>query len=289
MRLIFALIALFSICEAWACELTLPKHVLVTGTANGSWPFAHENCSHEQINEMHSILIDQDGMVPVARLQAAVGSAVKINTADKNTNIEKMDSLIRRSFSEVGDADMNIGNPFQGNLIAIPTEGEYVLHCHPCQFTGEEVLRLHVKSFQNGETDYSFQTKFARFVMAYKVRQTIPAFTQKLSEGMFELVRVPAAAYGQYLTDLSTLNFYKTNKTLRSGDIVRTSDLVPQTLVKAGDRVDLIFENNHVRLKSQALSRQNGGVGDSIEVWNQATGKKYVGTVIDHKRVVVEL
>ena len=97
------------------------------------------------------------------------------------------------------------------------------------------------------------------------------------------------ASYGQYLTDLSRINLYKTNKTLRMGDVLRTGDLVPLTLVRAGDRVELIFENDHVRLKSQALSRQNGGVGDRVEVWNQANGKKYRGVVTEQNRVVVEL
>ena len=289
MRLIFAFIAFFSIYEAWACELSLPSHVIVTGAANGNWSFENSGCKTEQFNEVHSMLADQDGKVPVARLQAAVGPQIKLTSPDSHVVIEKMDQMIRRSFSEVSDAEMVINHPFQGNLIAVPTDSESMLHCHPCQFTGEEVLRLHVKSFQGGESDYSFQAKFSRVVAAYKVRQTIPAYTQRLTNDMFEQVRVPAAAYGQYLSDLSTLAYYKTNKTLRIGDIVRTSDLVPQTLVKAGDRVDLIFENTQVRLKAQALSRQNGGVGDSVEVWNQATGKKYVGTVVDHKRVVVEL
>lgn len=289
MRLIFAFVALFGIVESWACELTLPSRVLVTASSNGSWPFENKDCSAQQFDTVHEVLRDQDGTIPLARLQAAIGREIRLQSTDSTIRIENMAYLVRKSFTDVGDAGMVIGNPFQGNLIGIPKDSEFVLHCHPCQFNGDEVMRLHVRSFQGGETDYSFQAKFSRYVNAYKTRRNLSAFTADLKPEMFEKVRVPDAAYGQYLTDLSKLSFYKTNKTLRVGDIVRVSDLVPQTLVKAGDRVELIFENSHVRVKSQALSRQNGGMGDDIEVWNQANGKKYRGTIVDHNRVQVNL
>lgn len=289
MRIIFAFAALFGFVEAWACELTIPSRVIVTTNSNGTWPFESKDCTARQFDTVHEVLRDQDGSIPLARLQAAIGHDIRLQSNDAQIRIENIAYLIRKSFTDVGDAGMAISNPFQGHLIAIPKDSEFVLHCHPCQFNGEEVMRLHVRSFQGGETDYSFQAKFSRYVHAYKTRRNISAFTSDLKPEMFEKARVPAAAYGQYLTDLSKLSFYKTNKTLRVGDIVRISDLVPQTLVKAGDRVELIFENSHVRVKSQALSRQNGGVGDDIEVWNQANGKKYRGTIVDHNRVQVNL
>jgi|GEM_PF-2854697 len=289
MRIIFAFAALVGFVDAWACELILPSRVLVTASSNGSWPFESKNCTPRQFDTVHEVLRDQDGSIPLARLQAAIGREIQLQSSDTTIRIENIAYLIRKNFTDVGDAGMVIGNPFQGNLIGIPKDSEFVFHCHPCQFNGDEVMRLHVRSFQGGETDYSFQAKFSRYVNAYKTRRNISAFTADLTPEMFEKVRVPDASYGQYLIDLSNLSFYKTNKTLRVGDIVRISDLVPQTLVKAGDRVELIFENSHVRVKSQALSRQNGGVGDNIEVWNQANGKKYRGTIVDRNRVQVNL
>ena len=169
---------------------------------------------------------------------------------------------------------MNVSSPFQGNLIELSKTSEFILHCHPCQFNGEEMMRLNVRSFENQETDYSFQAKFNRQVVAFKARRNIAAFSHELNADMFEQVKVPPAAYGQYLTDLSSLSYYKTNKPIRVGEVLKSSDLSPQTLVRAGDRVELIFENSHVKVKSHALSRQNGGVGDQVEVWNQANGTR---------------
>ncbi len=275
--------------RAYACELYLPQKLLVTGSANGSWPFESKGCADSQFDEAYNVLRDQDGEIPVARLQAALLPNIRVVGKSNVVQITNMPHLIRKTFADVGDAGMQIDNPFQGNLIALPDNGEFSLHCHPCQFSGEEVMRLHLRNFGEASVDHTFQVKFSRFINGYKVRRNIPAFTTNLSNDSFEAVKIPASSFGQYLTDLTQIKYFKTNKTLRVGDILRTSDLVPQTLVKAGDRVELVFENSHIKVKSQALSRQNGGIGDSIEVWNQANGKKYIGIIKDHKSVVVEL
>lgn len=275
--------------QALACELHLPQKILVTGPANGSWPFENHGCTSTQFDEAYNVLRDQDGDIPIARLQAALQPNIRVQGKTNVVQITNMPYLIRKTFADVGDAGMQIDNPFQGNLIGLPENGEYSLHCHPCQFSGEEVMRLHLRNFGESSIDHTFQVKFTRFVNGFKVKSNIPAYSANLQADLFEAVKVPASNFSQYLTDLSQIKYFKTNKTLRAGDILRTSDLVPQTLVKAGDRVELVFENTHIKVKSQALSRQNGGIGDSIEVWNQANGKKYIGIIKDHKSVVVEL
>jgi flagella basal body P-ring formation protein FlgA len=289
MKIAFIITLLFSVSLAWACELSVPQRLLIAGKISGKWAISKTDCSAEQISEVHALIQDQDGVIPVARLQAALGSGIRLISANKEVRIDNIESLIRRSYPDVGDATVTISSPFQGALIELPTSGDLMLHCHPCQFSGEEIMRLSVRNMADHQNEYNFQAKFVKYVDAYQIRQPVPAFSQKLTSEMFEQVKVPAAAYGQYLTDLSRIAFYKTNKSLRRGDILKVSDLSPLTLVRAGDRVELVFENPHVKVKSQALSRQNGGMGDQIEVWNQATGKKYRGVIVDHNRVVVDL
>lgn len=289
MKIAFILTLLFSFRLSWACELPVPPRLLVAGKITGDWSISKNNCTSQQISEVHALLQDQDGTIPVARLQAALGNEIRLVSKTKEIRIDNVETLIRKSYSDVGDANITINSPFQGALIELPTIGDLMLHCHPCQFSGEEVMRLSIRNMSELHNEYNFQAKFVRYVEAYQVRQHLPAFSQKLSSDMFEKVKVPAAAYGQYLTDLSRITFYKTNKSLRRGDVLRISDLSPLTLVRAGDRVELIFENPHVKVKSQALSRQSGGMGDQVEVWNQANGKKYRGVVVDHNRVVVDL
>jgi flagella basal body P-ring formation protein FlgA len=91
------------------------------------------------------------------------------------------------------------------------------------------------------------------------------------------------------ITDLETLKFFKTNKPLRTGDIIKRSDLNAINLVKAGLKTDVVLENQMIRIKTQGISRGNGAIGDIVEVFHPQKNKKYQGKVIDINKVLVEL
>ena len=85
------------------------------------------------------------------------------------------------------------------------------------------------------------------------------------------------------------LKFYKLNKPLRPGELLRQSDLNPINLVKAGSKTEVIIENELIKLKTYGISRNNGGVGEFVEVFHPQKNKKYQGKVIDLNKVLVEL
>lgn len=289
MKLALYLSFIFAAASSWACEIVVPGHVLLTAGETETWPFRTTDCSPAQGQELIRVLQDQHGVIPVTRLQAALSAGITLIAEKRSVRVTNVETLVRGSFNGIGDAKITLSAPFNSNLIALPEDAELTANCHPCQFQGEEIIRLSVSSLADAQRELNFQAKFVRLVRAYRLKRTLPAFTTGLEPEMFEEVLAPVPAFGQYLTDASQVRYFKTNKTLKAGEFLRTSDLSPLTLVRAGDRVELVFENPHVTLKAQALSRQNGGKGDSVEVWNQATGKKHRGTVTDHNRVVVEL
>lgn len=289
MRLGILLLSLLSVSSSWACDIAVPAHILLTAGETESWPFLQTNCSVGQAQELIRVLQDQHGVIPVSRLEAAVSKGIRLTSEKRAVRVTNVERLIRSSFNGIGGAKITLSAPFNSNLISVPDDAEFTANCHPCQFQGEEIIRVGLRSFSEQARELNFQAKFVSLVKAYKLRRSLPAFSTGLTSDMFEEVSVPAPAFGQYLTDATRIGFFKTNKMLKAGDFLRSSDLSPITLVKAGDRVELVFENDHVTLKSQALARQNGGMGDSVEVWNQATGKKHRGTVTDHNKVVVEL
>jgi flagella basal body P-ring formation protein FlgA len=95
--------------------------------------------------------------------------------------------------------------------------------------------------------------------------------------------------YTDLVTDAETLRFFKSNKPLRAGELLRASDLNAQNLVRAGMRTEVILENEMVRIKTSGISRSSGGFGETVEVFHQQKNKKYQGKVIDNNKVLVEL
>ena len=88
---------------------------------------------------------------------------------------------------------------------------------------------------------------------------------------------------------MDSLKFYKTNKPLRTGEILKLSDLNAINLVRAGLKTDVVLENQMVRIKTQGICRSNGTIGELVEVYHAQKNKKYLGRVVDINKVLVEL
>jgi flagella basal body P-ring formation protein FlgA len=91
------------------------------------------------------------------------------------------------------------------------------------------------------------------------------------------------------ISDIETLAFYKTNKPLKAGEILKTADLNAINLVKAGLKTEVVLENQMIRIKTQGISRSNGTIGELVEVYHPQKNKKYQGRVVDINKVLVEL
>lgn len=287
---IFFLILALSPLASLACEVRLSSRVLVTtAPVADAWPLGSENCSPAQLQTVHALIQEQNGDIPLARLQAAVGEAINLRSVSTHIRLENINAIIRTQFNQTQDTQASINPLYQQAVIELPVDAELKTTCHPCRFENDEQIRLTVKTFGQQPQDLVYDAKFTRMVDAYRLKRTLPAFTTHIDQNNLEKVRVPESTMNKYFTDIDKLNFYKTNKSLRAGELLRTSDFVAQTLVKAGDRVELIFENSLIKVKSHAMSRQNGGLGDSVEVWNQANGRKHRGRIVEQGKVLIEL
>jgi flagella basal body P-ring formation protein FlgA len=289
MKILFISLVLSPL-AALACEVQLASRLLVTRAAVAdTWPLGSKKCSAAELQSVHALFVEQHGDIPLARLQAAVGESITLLSGSASVRIENIDNIVRSQFSQSLDTVATLTPLYQQALIELPMDADLKTSCHPCRFESDEQIRLTVKTFGQQPQDLLYGAKFSRMVEAYRLRRTLPAFSSHIDPLNLEKVRVPESRLTKYFTDIGKLRFFKTNKTLRAGELLRTSDFVAQTLVKAGDGVELIFENAQIKVKSHAMSRQNGGLGDSVEVWNQANGRKHRGRIVEQGKVLVEL
>ena len=61
------------------------------------------------------------------------------------------------------------------------------------------------------------------------------------------------------------------------------------SLVKAGNTVTLIVDNDGVRVAADVVARTSGGLGDEVSVYNPQTNKTLSGTVVGPDRVELNL
>jgi flagella basal body P-ring formation protein FlgA len=97
---------------------------------------------------------------------------------------------------------------------------------------------------------------------------------QPLDEGQFEwrwtdLSEIP----GGMVVSRAQLQDASAARTMRAGDPLRSSDLKPTPVIRAGDSVELIVQRGSVAVSVRAMARQAGCLGQTIPVRNELTGR----------------
>ncbi len=76
---------------------------------------------------------------------------------------------------------------------------------------------------------------------------------------------------------------------VRAGAPVTIEGTQVDQIVKAGNTVTLIVDNDGVRVAADVVARSSGGLGDHVSVYNPMTNKTLTGTVVGPDRVELNL
>ncbi len=184
----------------------------------------------------------------------------------KNLTLSKTSSLF-------GKASLNIAEGT--SLKAI---------CNSCETAGSKNIKLLV----NNKTIW-FSVEVLTKRIGYIPLNTISPFSGKLSSSQFRKTYIFDNGRKHLFQDIKNIRFYKATRQLRKGETIKLTDLIPMTIVKPGQNIKVILKGKSISLKSSALSRQPGRIGEYISVYNQKTNKKINGQVVDFNTVMVEL
>ena len=76
---------------------------------------------------------------------------------------------------------------------------------------------------------------------------------------------------------------------VRSGAPIIIESTQTNQIVKAGNTVTLIVDNDGVRVAADVVARSSGGLGEHVSVYNPLTNKTLTGTVVGPDRVELNL
>jgi len=77
------------------------------------------------------------------------------------------------------------------------------------------------------------------------------------------------------------------SRSLRAGDVVRTSQLKAVPVVRRGDRVTLVAQHGPLQVRARGVVREAGGHNQRVRVANATSGKVVMGRVVDSATVKV--
>ncbi len=90
------------------------------------------------------------------------------------------------------------------------------------------------------------------------------------------------------VTDKDRLINQEAKKSLKEGRIINEKDIGAQILVKRNDIVLIIYRTDKMQITAKAIAKQDGALGERIELENLKSKKTVTGLVQDASTVIVE-
>ncbi len=91
-----------------------------------------------------------------------------------------------------------------------------------------------------------------------------------------------------YVTDENKIIGKEARKHLRSGNPLRSSDLVSPQIIERGQTVDLVARSSGLLVNMQGKALANGAAGDRLLVQNTSSGKKVEGLIMASGKVLMQ-
>jgi hypothetical protein len=289
----FLIVLFFIMCSAFAdaCEVYLPGHIVILGqTSSFEQSIKHNGCSPEAINDINSTINSVEGKITSFQFSEILKSKNHdVAIQPSLIQVQHLNHLVREQILIPAGIQMRSSEAINAQNYIVLSPGDRIqVQCIDCLFGHQQALNVKVLGFDGKDKSFTVRADFKKMVKAYRVLGFHPAFSPITATSLKEEF-VESIPHTDLLTSLHTLRFFKLNKPMRAGELLRQSDLNALNLVRAGTKTEVIIENEHVRLQTEGISRSNGILGELVEVFHPQKNKKYLGKVIDLNKVSVEL
>lgn len=288
---LFILIALCFSLSSFACEVSLPSQIIVLGEGQGQSALMSKNCSEAKITDLYNTLISLEGRISSVQLMEMMTAKghTQLKIEPYMVQVSQLRNLIREQLPLPEGVQVKTTRSVDmGNILALAPGDQLSIECQSCLYGSHQPLNLHISGFDGTRRSFLATADFSRMVKAYRTMNYLNSFAD-VSETALKEEYINSIPHTDLVKDLSILKFYKTNKPIKTGELLRLSDLNAVNLVKAGLKTEVILENQMVRIKTQGISRGNGTLGEFVEVFHPQKNKRYQGRVVDLNKVLVEL
>ena len=277
--------------SALACEVHLPSHlVTLSDNVNLHDVMAHSDCSQKTLEAVNQTLMEIDGKISNFRFEEILKSKNEfVLIRPSQIKINHFKNLVREQVTLPVGVHMGGHKTVNGNNFLTLEPGDQIsVECIDCVFGLNQVLLLKTSGIDGKNSLVPITADFRKMVKAYRISGFLPAFSEIVRHSLTEEY-IESIPHTDLVTNIETLKYFKTNKPIKAGELLRQSDLNAINLVRAGVKTEVIIENELLKLKTSGISRSNGSLGQFVEVFHQQKNEKYQGKVIDINKVLVEL
>lgn len=289
-KILFVLIVLFSF-KAMSCEIEAPENLLFFDeTPKLEEYIKSKDCNPAEKNEFIQNLFLVSGKISGFQLSEILKTKhFHILVKNDFIQVQHLKNLLRENLTVPANhflISSSVSN--EKNFLTLTSVDKVQVFCEGCNFISNEKIDLIVTRHDGSVQLIKVEAKFKKMVKALKVTGNYQAFST-LSDITFVEEFVDSIPHTDLFNEIDHLKFYKFNKQVANGSLIRFSDLTAIDLVKAGVNTEVTIENEMIKLKTYGISRSNGSLGKLVEIFHPQKNKKYLGKVVDFNKVTVEL
>ena len=286
---LFILTFIFSF-QTWCCHLQLSEIMVMTETHfSPNSKLFQGDCSEELKKETYKTLLQLNGKIPTQQLKDQfLSPEILTHHLPQHISFFNLENFLKSQNLIPPTAKIKHFQiePSQDHLSFHSLE-EIKLSCSDCNHSSKKLFSIQTENNKDPFLMSHIKLELRHSYTAYKMNADGIAFSQIDPTLLIPYQTEQRSEH--FFTQTELLKFYRLNKPIKSGEVLTKHHLSPLTLVKAGNRTEVIIDNPGVRLKTMGISRGSGGFGDWIEVFNQQKNKKYLGKIIDLNKVRIEL
>ncbi len=286
MKFIFLFFVVLFTLSSLACEVTVAPKIIMIGDALTDDSFSFE-CSQETKSLINTFFANAKGSIKTTTIASLLENNNLIFSENEIQIINFKDLLVEQGHT----------NPSKLMTFSVPTApkalrltNNQILTITNFEPTSHgDLFKINVHENHLLKWTYDGVVHIEKTVKAYTVRKNIPAFTHNISSALFQEIEITPDLVNEYFTDINQMAYFENNKPLKENRPLRKSDFNPINIVRAGNTVEAQLDSENINVKFQAVSRNNGGLGDRVEVYNPKTSIKYNSKIVDFNKVVIEL
>lgn len=268
------------------CKIESFQHIVKFNKILDNSVIKTSNCSNKITSKFINFISDVEGEIPAKHLENIFLSEYqsKVQFSPKKISVYSAGEFINQEL-KLDNTIVKDVRSLYGNASYNTDHIKSVrLSCNQCNTPGEKNLKL-LTSDKQIWLSATFLIKRKALVL----KSDVSPFQGGLTKSNVTEKSILDLGNDQLFSDYENIRFYKVNKNLLKGNVLKQFDLVPKTLVKFNQNVEVIVKGQKVALKSRAISRESGRYGQIINLYNPKTKKIIKAKVIDFNKVMVEL
>jgi flagella basal body P-ring formation protein FlgA len=278
--------------SAFSCEVELPYQMVVfSNDKSGENVYKTKDCNSNVTDDLHQIVTSLQGRIASYQLKEMMGMrGHNLQIMPLSVVVHQFRAMIRDQIPlPAGVQVKETASVNMPGILSLSAGDKIEISCSACLYGIQQPLNVTIIGFDGTRQSVLATADFKKMVKAYRLTSPLASFSSLNDSDILKEEYIESIPHTDIITDMESLKFYKTNKPIKAGEILKASDLNAINLVRAGLKTDVVLENQMVRIKTQGISRSNGTIGELVEVYHPQKNKKYLGKVIDINKVLVEL